>query len=80
MALVNQFVEDMTKNINPHNLGAFIKSYMRLVANMQGQCLGMGGVKGFLILKFMFYIVMFGIAFSIIFIKFRYTGTLHLNF
>jgi len=28
MALVNQFVEDMTKNINPHNLGAFIKSYM----------------------------------------------------
>ena len=46
MALVNQFVEDMTKNINPHNLGAFIKSYMRLVANMQGQCLGMGG-KGF---------------------------------
>lgn len=28
MELADQFVEEMTKNINPHNLGAFIKAYM----------------------------------------------------
>lgn len=28
---MNNFVEDMKKNINPHNLAAFLKSYMEYV-------------------------------------------------